>query len=41
MLNINIALETLYLEENDVREDGEGAEALKHVLNNTFRIKVN
>jgi hypothetical protein len=37
---INRALETLYLEENDVAENGEGAVALQNVLDSTYRHKV-
>jgi len=33
-------LETLYLEENELVEDGRGAVALKNVLESTFRLKV-
>ena len=39
MLQINKALETLYLEENDVAENGQGAVALQNVLTSTFRHK--
>lgn len=39
MLCVNSALETLYLEENDVAVDGEAAAALRHVLLHTCSVK--
>ena len=36
---VNWALETLYLEENAVVENGKGALALQNVLRSTFRLR--
>jgi hypothetical protein len=36
---VNWALETLYLEENAVVENGQGALALQNVLRSTFRLR--